>query len=98
LRNCRPWLEAELDLLPDLRVVVALGRIAFDLYLSLLKGRGLIARRGAFLFGHHRVHHLGAGLPVLVSSYHPSQQNTSTGKLTMEMLTRVFLTARELLP
>ena len=45
LRNCRPWLEAELDLFPDLRVVVALGRIAFDIYLSILKDRGLIARR-----------------------------------------------------
>jgi uracil-DNA glycosylase family 4 len=96
LRNCRPWLETELDLFPDLRVVVALGRIAFDLYLSILKERGLIARRGDFLFGHHRVHRLGDGLPVLISSYHPSQQNTSTGKLTMEMLTRVFLTARDL--
>jgi uracil-DNA glycosylase family 4 len=97
LRNCRPWLEAELDLFPDLRVVVALGRIAFDLYLALLKERGLIARRGDYLFGHHLVHRLGDGLPVLISSYHPSQQNTSTGKLTMEMLTQVFTTARSLL-
>jgi uracil-DNA glycosylase family 4 len=98
LRKCRTWLEAELDLLPDLRVVVALGRIAFDHYLALLKDRGLIERRGAFTFGHHHVHHLGNGLPVLISSYHPSQQNTLTGKLTLEMLTRVFRTARELLP
>jgi len=98
LRNCRPWLEAELALFPDLRVVVALGRIAFDLYLSLLKERGLIRRRADFSFGHQRIHHLGDGLPVLISSYHPSQQNTSTGKLTMEMLTQVFRSARELLP
>jgi uracil-DNA glycosylase family 4 len=97
LRNCRAWLETELDLFPDLRVVVALGRIAFDRYLSILKDRGLIARRGAYLFGHHRVHRLGDGLPVLISSYHPSQQNTSTGKLTLEMLTQVFRTARALL-
>jgi uracil-DNA glycosylase family 4 len=97
LRNCRPWLENELDLFPDLRAVVALGRIAFDLYLSLLKQRGRIARRADFVFGHHRIHQLGEGLPVLISSYHPSQQNTLTGKLTLEMLTQVFRTARELL-
>jgi uracil-DNA glycosylase family 4 len=97
LRNCRMWLEAELDLFPDLRVVVALGRIAFDGYLSILKERGLIERRGAFQFAHHRIHRLGDALPVLVSSYHPSQQNTSTGKLTREMLNQVFVTARELL-
>ena len=96
-RTCRTWLEEELDLFPRVRVVVALGRIAFDVYLSILKGRGLIARRGDFVFSHHGVHHLGAGLPVLISSYHPSQQNTSTGKLTEEMLTRVFRTAREVL-
>ncbi len=94
LRNCRHWLEAELDLLPDLLVVVALGRIAFDAYLSILKDRGLIARRGDFVFGHNRAHWLGEGLPVLISSYHPSQQNTSTGKLTEKMLTDVFLSAR----
>ena len=97
LRNCRHWLESELGIFPDLRVVVALGRIAFDVYLSILQKGGKIARRSAFQFGHHRVHHLGAGLPVLISSYHPSQQNTSTGKLTMNMLERVFRTARELL-
>ncbi len=97
LRNCRHWLETELDLFPDLRVVVALGRIAFDIYLSILKERGLIARRSAFQFGHHRVHRVGEGLPVLISSYHPSQQNTSTGKLTEAMLTDVFRSARELL-
>jgi uracil-DNA glycosylase family 4 len=96
LRNCRGWLERELDLFPDLRVVVALGRIAFDVYLSLLKDRGRIGRRADFVFGHCRVHRLGEGLPVVVSSYHPSQQNTSTGKLTMQMLTDVFVTARRL--
>jgi len=97
LHNCRRWLEAELDLFPDLRVVVALGRIAFDVYLSILKDRGRIQRRGAYIFGHNRVHRLGDRMPVLISSYHPSQQNTSTGKLTMEMLTAVFRTAREFL-
>jgi uracil-DNA glycosylase family 4 len=97
LRNCRPWLEAELALFPELRVVIALGRIAFDLYLSLLKEQGRITRRADFVFTHNGIHHLGVGLPVLISSYHPSQQNTSTGKLTEEMLTAVFHSARDLL-
>jgi uracil-DNA glycosylase family 4 len=94
LHNCRHWLEAELDLLPNLRVVVALGRIAFDIYLAILKDRGQIARRSDFLFGHNRLHRPLEGLPVLISSYHPSQQNTSTGKLTEPMLTDVFRNAR----
>jgi len=97
LRNCRPWLEAELALLPDLRVVVALGRIAFDIYLSILKDRGLIASRAAFQFGHNRLHRPAVDSPVLISSYHPSQQNTSTGKLTEPMLTDVFRAARHIL-
>ena len=97
LRNCRPWLEAELDLFPDLRVVVALGHIAFDIYLSILKDRRQIARRADFQFAHNRMHRLGEGLPVLISSYHPSQQNTSTGRLTEAMLTDVFRSTARLL-
>jgi uracil-DNA glycosylase family 4 len=96
IRNCRPYLERELELLGRLRVVVALGRIAFDNYLDLLKTRGEICSRSAFVFGHNRQFPTGAGLPVLLSSYHPSQQNTSTGKLTEQMLLDVFRTAKEL--
>ena len=92
-RNCRPYLEREIDLLKNLRVVVALGRIAFDTYLSILRDRGVIRSRSEFAFGHDREHSL---TPVLISSYHPSQQNTSTGKLTAEMLRSVFLRARRL--
>jgi uracil-DNA glycosylase family 4 len=95
-RNCRPYLERELDLLKNLRVVVALGRIAFDTYLGVLRDRGVIRTRAAFVFGHNQEHHTGPGMPVLVSSYHPSQQNTSTGKLTAEMLREVFERARRL--
>ncbi len=94
LRNCREYLERELDLLRNVRVVVALGRIAFDTYLSVLRGRRLIASRAAFAFGHDREHCTGSGQPLLISSYHPSQQNTSTGKLTDKMLKDVFLRAR----
>jgi uracil-DNA glycosylase family 4 len=97
IRNCRPYLEAELDLLPNLRVVVALGRLAFDVYLSVLRDRGLVRRRSAFPFGHGREHLPGPGLPLLISSYHPSQQNTSTGRLTEAMLTAVFRRAGRLL-
>jgi uracil-DNA glycosylase len=95
-RNCRPFFERELDLLDHVRVVVALGKIAFDTYLDILKSRGLIASRSAFVFGHNREYDIGPGQPRLVSSYHPSQQNTSTGKLTEKMLVDVFRRARRL--
>ncbi len=96
LRNCRGWLERELDLLREVRVVLCLGRIAAEAYLGVLQSRGQIGSRAAFAFGHGAVHALGAGLPVLITSYHPSQQNTSTGRLTREMLRGVFETARSL--
>ncbi len=92
IRNCRPWLESELGLLKAVRVVVALGRIAFYDYLALLR-----LRAAAFQFGHNRVHQFGPGLPALISSYHPSQQNTQTGKLTMPMFREVFEQALRLL-
>jgi uracil-DNA glycosylase family 4 len=96
IRNCRPYFERELELLPELRVVVALGRIAFDNYLDVLKARGAIASRAPFQFGHDRQFRMGQNQPVLLSSYHPSQQNTSTGKLTEKMLAGVFRRARKL--
>ncbi len=96
LRNCRPYLERELELLSNLKVVVALGKIAFDVYLSVLRDRGVIKSRSLFPFGHNVVHRLAEGVPVLVSSYHPSQQNTSTGKLNEKMLLEVFRRAKKL--
>lgn len=95
-RNCRPYLARELDLLKNLKVIVALGKIAFDAYLTILRDRGTIRSRAAFTFGHNREHRIGPGLPILISSYHPSQQNTSTGKLTAHMLRQVFERARRL--
>jgi uracil-DNA glycosylase family 4 len=95
-RNCRPYLERELDLLNQLRVVVALGKLAFDAYLSILRDRRVIKSRAAFAFGHNREYQIAPGLPVLVGSYHPSQQNTSTGKLTAKMLREVFERARRI--
>jgi uracil-DNA glycosylase family 4 len=92
LAKCLPHLEAELRHLPRVRVIVALGRIAYDTAWRLL------ARRGLSLppkppFAHGRLVRIPGG-PVLVASYHPSQQNTFTGKLTPPMLARVFQTAR----
>ena len=95
LRNCRPWLERELELLPNLRVVVALGKIAFDVYLNILKSRGVIPSRAPFVFGHDRAYCPAPGQPLLIACYHPSQQNTSTGKLTEKMLADVFHRARK---
>jgi hypothetical protein len=96
LARCREYLERELDLLHDVRVVVALGAIAFQTYLAILRDREIIQRVGAFKFSHgceYRTHPEGS---TLIGSYHPSQQNTSTGKLTREMLHAVFARARAL--
>lgn len=95
VRNCRPFLERELDLMPNVRVVVALGKLAFDNYLDILKTRGIIRSRAPFVFGHNKEFRTAEGQPVLISSYHPSQQNTSTGKLTEAMLAAVFRRARK---
>ena len=95
--QCREFLVREIALLPQVRVVVALGKIAFDTWLDLLRLQELIASRSAYVFGHDVVHETGPGQPVLIGSYHPSQQNTSTGKLTEPMLRDVFQRARDLL-
>ncbi len=94
LLRCRPFLARELEILSKVRVVVALGRIAFDAYLSVLGEAGKISSKAAFPFSHNAAHHTGDGHPLLISSYHPSQQNTSTGRLTEAMLRAVFLRAR----
>lgn len=92
VRTCRQYLERELALLPDVQVVVALGQLAFNVYLSILKDRGAIASRATFSFGHNVAH---ATSPLCITSYHPSQQNTSTGRLTAAMLRDVFEHVRE---
>jgi uracil-DNA glycosylase family 4 len=95
LRSCRPYLEQELKLLRNVKIVVALGKIAFDAYLGILKSRGEIGRIADFRFGHGVLYE--ELKPVLLGSYHPSQQNTSTGKLTQAMLDDVFLRAAKLI-
>ncbi|HZQ55829.1 MAG TPA: uracil-DNA glycosylase [Bryobacteraceae bacterium] len=94
--NCRPYLVRELDILKKVQVVVALGAIGFDSYLSVLQGRGSIRARAPFHFAHGAVYQTHAGGPLLLGSYHPSQQNTSTGKLSYEMLRDIFVKARDL--
>jgi uracil-DNA glycosylase family 4 len=95
IATCRRWLLGELGLLPRLRVAVVLGRIAHDGLLAALRARGVEIPRPAPHFAHGAEHRLPSGL-VLLSSYHPSQQNTFTGRLTRPMLDRVFRRARVL--
>jgi uracil-DNA glycosylase family 4 len=93
--RCLPHLEAEIDALPRLRVVIALGKIAFDAYLRLAARRapGLRPRP---TFTHGAVYRLPNGAS-LIGCYHPSRQNTHTGKLTSRMMDAVFRKARRLL-
>jgi uracil-DNA glycosylase family 4 len=81
IARCRPFLERELALLGGVRAVLALGKIAMDGYLKLLRDRSRLPERKAYAFGHGVSHDLRDGLR-LFASYHPSQQNTFTGKLT----------------
>ena len=90
------YLIRELGLLQRLRVVVALGKIAFDSYLKAAAETGHALPKPRPKFGHASRHELGNGL-TLLGSYHPSQQNTFTGKLTVPMFHGVFRTARALL-
>lgn len=95
LRNCAPWLDEELRALTNLRVVVCLGRIAFDGLLGHAHRMGKLTSRSGFVFGHGAEYTIPGGLHV-IASYHPSLQNTNTGKLTRSMFLGVFLRAREL--
>ena len=95
LRNCSSHLTAELSALPRVRVVVALGRIAWDNYLAHLLGAGVVARRSLYGFAHGAEYALPNGI-WLLASYHPSLRNTNTGRLDSAMFSRVFVRAREL--
>ena len=95
--HCRPFLAEELRLLPTVRVVVALGRIAFEGYLKACREIGHDMPRPRPAFGHGKAHRLPWGV-TLIGSYHPSQQNTFTGRLTKRMFDAVFAKARKALP
>jgi len=96
LANCLPYLERELQILHP-RAVLALGRIAMLAYLTALKRTGKIRSFTQFPFAHGASYEFGEGLPRLFASYHPSQQNTFTGKLTEPMLVRVLRDVRQVL-
>lgn len=95
LRNCAPWLDEEMTLLKNLRVVVCLGRIAFDGLLAWAKRTGMLPSRAGYEFAHGAEFQLPNGLKV-ITSYHPSLQNTNTGKLTRPMFLAVFERAKAL--
>ncbi|MBI3493998.1 MAG: uracil-DNA glycosylase [Acidobacteria bacterium] len=96
IARCLPHLDAEIAALPRVRIVIALGRIAFDAYLRLLKQRG-VGVKPKPAFGHALAHDLPNG-QTLIGCYHPSRQNTNTGKLTPRMMDAVLRVARSLLP
>ena len=89
IRNCREYLEREWSLLTRVRAVLALGKVAMDGSLAMLREIGRVPPRRGYAFGHGITHDLGAGL-TLFGSYHPSQQNTFTGKLTAADLDSVL--------
>jgi len=95
LTNCAPYLARELEGLKKLRVIVALGRIGFDAYLGYLKRQSLITTKAPYAFGHGASYQMPNGV-TLLASYHPSNQNTNTGKLTRAMFVKIFEEARRL--
>lgn len=96
-KRCRAYLIAELKLLRDqVCVVIVLGKIAFDAYLSAYQEIGGVVTKPRPKFGHGVVIELPHG-PRLICSYHPSQQNTFTGKLTVPMFESIFKRARAIL-
>src|SRR5208283_3090894 len=95
LANCAPFLDRELAILKDVKVVVALGKIGFDAYLNYLKRNGIILGKAGYLFAHAAHYTMPNGV-VLLASYHPSNQNTATGKLTAAMFEAIFRDAKQM--
>ena len=94
--NCRGYLERELAVLRP-RAVLALGKIAWDAYLEILKQEGKIASRGGYKFVHGAEAQFGDNLPRLFGVYHPSQQNTQTGRVTEAMYAQELRRIRKFL-
>lgn len=92
--RCRPYVREELRLLKSVRVVVSLGKIAFDHYLKACREEGRLVPSPLPTFGHGQIYRLLWGV-TLIGSYHPSQQNTFTGKLTRPMFHAVFAEAQK---
>jgi uracil-DNA glycosylase family 4 len=96
LTNCSTYLDRELAILRNVRVAVVLGKIAFDAYLAHLKRAGLLKSKVGLVFGHAKQYSMPNGV-TLLASYHPSNQNTATGKLTGAMFEAVFREARTII-
>ena len=95
IANCSEFLDRELALLKNVKVIVALGRIGFEGYLNHLKRQGQITTRAAYGFGHGEKHTMPDGRWLLVS-FQPSMQNTNTGRLTEKMFEEIFREAKKL--
>jgi len=96
IENCRGYLRRELEVLRP-KAVLALGKIAWDAYLEMLKADGQIASRAAYRFGHGAEVEISRDLPRLFGVYHPSQQNTQTGRVTEAMYAKVLERLKEFL-
>lgn len=95
IATCSAFLDRELACLKNVRVVVALGKIGFDAYLNYLKRRGELTNKSQYVFGHAAEYRMPDGR-ILLASYHPSNQNTQTGKLTEAMFRKIFQRAAKL--
>jgi uracil-DNA glycosylase len=95
LTNCAPFLDRELDGLNKVKVVVALGKIGFEAYLNYLKRCGVVSSKKLYVFKHAASYRMPNG-KTLLASYHPSNQNTNTGKLTRQMFVKIFKEARRM--
>lgn len=95
IQNCLPYLAAEIEHFPQLEGFVALGRIGFEGIQRMYKMQGVTLPK--LIFGHNVLQELGDGLPWLLTSYHPSKQNTQTGRLTQDGFDAIWTRARELI-
>ena len=94
--NCRSYLEREIDILKP-KAILALGKIAWDGYLDILKQRGAIGSRALYKFAHGAEAEVAPQTPRLFGVYHPSQQNTQTGRVTPAMYAKVLANIRRFL-
>ena len=95
LANCAPFLDRELQILKNVKIVVALGKIGFDAYLNYAKRKGILRTKVGYIFAHAARYRMPNGI-TLLASYHPSNQNTATGKLTAAMFEAVFREAKKM--
>ncbi len=96
IENCREYLVRELEILRP-KAILLLGKIAWDAYLAMLKSEGKIASRAGYVFGHGVEADMGEELPRMFGVYHPSQQNTQTGRVTEAMYAKVLQRVRKFL-